>query len=161
MSYDDVIFGVTLESITEALYLGLIRTEIPRDYGVLVNPETTTYIIRKTVIINNFDYPVEKIRALQKNECKIVSRIYYGEDIDFSPYLVRYNPKIIWNGESGFSWSFDSGVLHMSKPTPDMIRRGKKGETDYLGFLGHQVGLRVYPGPYQDLDLVKIKKGRW
>ena len=161
MSYDCV-FGLDLPSITESLYLDVRHTDIPRDYNILINPEVTTYVIRKTVIINDFSYPLKKLEELQKNGCKIITRVWINSDYEFSPYLIRYNPKIIWNGETDIiSWSFDSGILHMSKPSLEDLVCGEKGEYGYLGYLAHQVGLHVYPGPYQALDLVKIKKGRW
>ena len=158
----DCLFGIDLPSITESLYLDIKRTGVPREYNILVNPESTTYIIRKTVILNVFDYPEKSIKELLKNECRIISRVYINDpEIEYSPYLFRYNSNIVWNGETGFSWSYDSDVLHVSKINKEMIRIGDKGESDYLGFLAHQVGVHVFPGPYQDLDLVKIKKGRW
>ena len=158
----DCLFGIDLPSITESIYLGIHRTEVPRDYNILVNPESTTYIIRKTVILNIFDYPEKSIKELLKNECRIISRVFINDpEIEYSPYLFRYSSRIVWNGEIGFSWSLDSGILHISKLGRNMLRFGERGESDYLGFLAHQVGIHVYPGPYQDLDLVKIKKGRW
>ena len=160
--FTDLLFSVDLPSITESLYLGINYTDSPRDYNIIVNPENVTYLIRKCVIINDHNYPESNINILLGNGCSIISRIYYDRsDIKFSPYLFRYNSRIVWNGESGISWSFNSGILHMSKPSSKDLRFGKQGESDYLGYLAHQVGVHVYPGPYQDLDLVKIKKGRW
>lgn len=160
--FSDCLFGIDLPSITESIYLGIRRTGIQKNYNILVNPESTTYIIRKTVILNVFDYPEKNIKELLKNECRIISRVFINDpEIEYSPYLFRYSSDIIWNGELGFSWSFSSGILHISKFSQGMLKFGIKGESDYLGFLAHQVGIHIYSGPYQDLDLVKIKKGRW
>ena len=158
----DIIFGVDLESITESLYLGIPLTENIREYNVIVNPSSITYVIRKTVILNNHNYPKENIEILRKNECKIISRFYIPrDDVEYSPYLLRMIPEIVWNGQvDPESWTFYSGKLGFPKIQGE-VWRGEKGEPDYLGFLAHQVGIHVYPGPYQDLDLVKIGKGKW
>lgn len=165
----DVLFGVGLDSITESLYLDVPMTENIRAYNIIVNPENPTYIIRKTVIINSHEYPVKNIPKLLENECRIISRIYLGErdDIEYCPYFLRLIPEIVWNGEIEdisdifSSWSYYSGNLHFPKTNSKEIWKGKRGESDFLGFLLHQVGVHVFPGPYQDLDLVKINKGRW
>lgn len=159
----DRIFGLDLPSILESLYLNLPITELPRDYTISINPEKVSYVIRKTIIINDHNYPLEHLKILLDNGCRIISRIKLDLDLnyEYSPYLFRYCPRILWNGEFGDSWSYNNRILYAAKPPLENIWRGSLGETDYLGFIAHQVGVNIYPGPYQDLDLVKTKKGRW
>lgn len=167
------IFGIDLASITEGLYLGIEFTDNHKDFDIVVNPKNITYIIGKTVIINTFSYPKKNIEGLLQNRCRVISRVWIDDErILYDPYKVRINMGIMWNGEvietlgeenlveSGVYFSMDSGVLFFPKIRAYRDRLGVKGEANYLGYLLHQVGQCIFKDcPYQDLDIIKAKKG--
>lgn len=173
---DDCIFGSDLGSLTEGVYLGIPITDNQRNFNIAVNPSRITYLINKTVIINRFDYPVENINPLLKNRNKIISRIWFGDDIMenilFDPYLPRLNMNIIWNGDilnelgeknediqEKAHYSTETNTLFFPKVKKYLDNPGEKGELNFIGYLLYQVGLNLFKCDFNNLDIVKCKKG--
>lgn len=170
-----MIIGADLGSLTESAYLGIPYTDNYRKYTIAVNPEQPTYIVGKTIIINKFDYPHEKINLLVKNGNSVISRIYIPEfpEVRFDPYIPRLNTKIVWNGEtietlgerevdnfeSRSYYSYDSDILFFPKVKNYRDKPGLKGEYNYIGYLLYQTGLNLYETEFNNLDIVKCMKG--
>lgn len=176
-----IYFTEGLDSIIEAIYLGYDLDEKIARSDVLVNPGKTTYITsNKVVIINDPTYPINKIEALKKNGCKIISRIDTKiEGVIVEPYILRPNFSIVWNGDELESPNY-SDILESS-----MLVRGKQGgdhkllfpkiygptwipaidldgNLTCLGWALQQVGINLKKNtPFVDLDITKTLKQKF
>lgn len=165
-----------IESYIEAAYLGEHMTKKSVNSTIYVNPKETSYIIGKTVIINNPKY--DKLESLKNKRNHIISRVRFDDPtIEFSPYIMRVDFSVIWNGDvlqydgdDNFSdWIGDVPDLEETAPTklffPKVEKVGKdilydqEGNLTAIGWVLHQVGMNVdKKSPYQDLDLLKTAK---
>lgn len=91
-----------LDVIAEVIYLAEEFCDTFSGSNIFVNPPNPSYIVRKIVILNTFEYPLEKIRILYDNQCTIISRVIIsGADqyiSDLAPYIRRPYFDISWNG---------------------------------------------------------------
>lgn len=165
--------------IIEAAYLGYeIDTSLSK-CSVFVNPDNTTYILHKVVIISNPSYPSSKILELLNNNCRIISRIKVDlPHVLNQPYILRPAMNVMWNGsyisESDLDLEgddhlivsgnvrLDDGVLYFPKiknPSSSLLM-DEHGNLTALGWVQQQVGLNIdLKTPYQNLDILKLSKG--
>ena len=88
-----------LGSIIESLYLSDNLSNRTKDCNIFVNPDFT--YLRNIVIINEADYPIDKVKVLLKNGCNVISRINLDvEGVKFYPYIMKINTGIMWNGRT-------------------------------------------------------------
>ena len=163
--------------ISEVIYLEE-EFDVSVSSNIHVNPDNPTYVIGKIVIINSLLYPVENIRILQENRCKIISRISIPEveDLEVAPYILRPCFDIMWNGkevkdpkenwldsDKNF-WEFivPDYKLYFPKVITPTYPEPLKDEGDnftWLGWLLQQVGQNIKEDTvFLDLDLMKTKK---
>ena len=92
-----MIFYEGLESIIECIYLEENISNKSSDCDIFVNPENIKYLIGKLVIINSIEYPIENIKTLLENNCRVISRIHFDiEGIEIRPYILKLNFNIIY-----------------------------------------------------------------
>ena len=170
-----MIFLDGLNSIIESIYLG---EEISNKLGnstIFVNPGNVKYVIGKIVIINELNYPSEKIETLLNNNCKLISRVYIdNQNIELAPYILKLDFNIMWNGrvlnnfdtmnkileEDDCAFDVSSGVLYF--PKMSYIPReavDEKGNLSSLGWVLQQTGVNIKEDtPFKNLDILKTKK---
>ena len=177
MIYLDDSSDNTLYSIIESIYLGEKLSDRLGNSKILVCPGNTKYIVGKTVVINHQGYPKECIETLLTNGCKIISRVDLGiPGVDFQPYILRPDFKVMWNGisldVSGYTKVDDildfledkiiylESELYFPKLLGlcDSLIKDDSGNLTALGWLMHQVGLNTVDSCFCDLDLIKTKK---
>ena len=162
-----------ISSVLESVYLNERLGNKSSGCNVFVNPENTTYIAGKIVIINTTDYPEEKLKELLRNGCKVISRVYNDNpEVMVHPYILRVDTNIQWNGreliggkpkevlENGLM-DYDSGVCYFPK-LPAVDKKDivdPYGNLTIFGWALQQVGQNILPGSeFSNLDLVKTKK---
>lgn len=173
----------TLYSIIESIYLEERFSDRLSNSSILVCPENIKYVIGKTVIINNTEYPMEYIPGLLDNGCTIISRIDLTDQdsrIKFHPYIIRPDFGIMWNGMtleiSGLTKASEitkeledkiildtsgrSYKLYFPKinKLPSDLLYDSKSNLTALGWLMHQVGINTCDSKFNNLDLLKTKK---
>ena len=147
--------------------------------NIHVNPNNPTYLIDKTIILSSPSYPTEKIKILQRNRCKIISRVVIPgvDDIEISPYILRPCFEVLWNGQeiSIDSWErfIDQEDDYWLFKLPDYKlyfpkiiggevleeTKDEGGNLTWLGWLLHQVGQNIKEDSvFLNLDLLKTKK---
>lgn len=95
-----MIYFEYLGSIIESMYLSDKIDNQSKKCNIFINPDST--FLRSVVVINRTDYPVDKIKTLVRNGCKVISRISNFKDIEgviFEPYILKINLGIMWNGK--------------------------------------------------------------
>lgn len=165
-----------LDSIIESLYLNEEFSNEIRNCDIFVNPGKVKYLIKKIVIINTCEYPIENITILAKNNCQIISRVFIDSpDVEIRPYILRICPEVMWNGriiknpmkfgevlESGLC-EFDVEEFKLYFPKlyncSDIKPKDDYGNLSVLGWVLQQVGINVCTKtPLTDLDLIKTQK---
>lgn len=165
-----------LDSIIESFYL---HEELSNRIGscdIFVNPGKVKYLVRKIVIINICEYPIENIQVLLNNNCHIISRVFIDNPgVEIRPYILRICPEIMWNGriikkpiklnevmEGGFC---DLDVEEFKLYFPKLYDCSDRKPTDdyknltVLGWVLQQVGINICTKtPLTDLDLIKTQK---
>lgn len=165
-----------LDSIIESLYLHEEFSEEGRDCNIYVNPRKVKYLIKKIVIINICEYPIENINILAKNGCQIISRVFIDSpEVEIRPYILRICPEVMWNGrvlkspmkfddllENGLcEFDIDEFKLYFPKcfNCTDIKQTDDYGNLSVLGWVSQQVGINVCTKtPLTDLDLIKTQK---
>jgi hypothetical protein len=174
-------FTEELDSIIETIYLGYDFDEKISNSDIIVNPGKTTYITsNKVVIINDPTYPIDKVEALKRNGCKIISRINTKiEGVIVEPYILRPNFSIVWNGDELESPNYgnilestmlvrghgvnDHKLLFPKIYGPTWIPAiDLDGNLTCLGWALQQVGINLKKDtPFKDLDVTKTLKQRF
>lgn len=166
-----------LESIIECLYLEETINNRTANCNIFVNPESITYLMGRTVIINTCEYSKEDISTLVGNGCKVISRVYYDvPGINVCPYILKLNERIVWNGrvldkfmdlgeilEEGYcDFDLDNYRLYFPKLiefTDDTKVQDDYGNLSCLGWVLQQVGVNIKTNtPFVDLDVIKTRK---
>ena len=166
-----------LESVGECLYLSETLDNRSGNCNIYINPDSTSYIVGKVVIINRLGYSVDKIRQLISQNCKVISRIPLSEKVEgleIAPYILRINPSVMWNGrdiervpKGGFQEMMEEGLCNFSVDDYVLyfprIYQGEfsdsAGNLTILGWLCQQVGVNIVKNtPFINLDLIKTKK---
>lgn len=164
-----------ISSIIECVYLSETLGNRIGSCDIFVNPDSVSYMAGKIVIINTTDYPGERIDQAVKNNNKVISRVYYpNQGIEVSPYILRINLDIMWNGrfiesegndlddllDSGdISYSLSDGILYFPKLSTKSGLTDDYGNLTSLGWALHQVGVNCKQDtPFYNLDLVKTQK---
>lgn len=160
-----------LDSIVESLYLKIPITDKFKDSTIIVNPDSITYLSKKTIIISKLNYSLDNINMLLSNGNTIISRIFINDSIKFIPYLPRICDKIMWCGryvteelnEENFSsvhHFYDGDKLYYPKSNSYGNVMDNKKNLSVLGYLLYQIGENLYDNtPFLDLDVVKLGKG--
>lgn len=174
-----MIFFEGLHSIIECIYLNDTLSDKIGSCNVFINPENIKYLTGRTVIVNDYSYPIENIEQLIDNNCKVISRIYSDVDgVDVQPYITRINFNVMWNGrilneledlekdevweQGGCSFSLEDYILYFPKikildNDPRII--DSYGNLSALGWALHQVGINLdEKTPFSNLDILKTKK---
>ena len=165
-----------LDSIIESLYLHEEISNEIRGCNIFVNPGKVKYLIKKIVIINICEYPIENIQTLAKNGCQIISRVFIDSpEVEIRPYILRICPEVMWNGrvmknpilfntvlEGGYC-EFDTEEFKLYFPKlyscTDRRQTDDYGNLSVLGWVSQQVGINVCTKtPLTDLDLIKTQK---
>lgn len=152
-----------LPSILESLYLEEQLTTKIREITIEVNPVNLKFLSGKTIIINSRDY----VLPAEHGYCNtIISRVKecQSSDITYLPYLPKVIPNIVWNGmyvdsleEAEDVYLFDEKTIYFPKINNFNV---SDEDLDYLGFLEYQVGYNFFENsPFQDLDILKCRKG--
>lgn len=178
---------IALNSIIEAVYLSEDVSVKVAESNIYVNPENPTYIINKVVIINFANYPLDKIKILLRNRCKVISRINLdysvsNNEVEFQPYILRPCFDVMWNGKSycinniseledimsdnNNCWDVDFPDYRIFFPklivNDDSIKSylcDKYGNLTGIGWLLQQVGVNISKDTmFNDLDIIKTKK---
>lgn len=175
---NSIYYGNGLDAFVESIYL---QEEIDPSVSSMihVNPNNPTYIIGKIVIINTADYSMDKIKTLEKNKCKVISRVYFdSEGVEVCPYILRPCFDIMWNGKSGkvdnleklleneiedLEWTMNFSEYKLYFPKiiyPKKLNTvDSYGNLTYLGWISQQVGENIVDNTsFRDLDLIKTKK---
>lgn len=172
-----MIYFEGLESIIECLYLEDNISSRPSSCDIFINPENITYMMGRTVIINSCEYPIENIKTLVSNGCRIISRVYCDvPGVEVRPYILKLNDRINWNGEilrkfSDFSevleedhCRFDMKNYKLYFPkilgiTPENKPMDDFGNLSCLGWVLQQVGVNIKEDtPFTNMDLIKTQK---
>lgn len=161
-----MVLNDSLSAIVEAVYLGESITSKVGNADILVNPEASSYIAGKTVIISDPDYPEEKIKNIEYNGNRLILRVPKGNRKVY-PYIVRVNFDLMWNGQviSDLDYLEEScSVLLKDYDQPELYFPKIKGYNSRGGWLDwalHQVGQNSLDGTrLRDLDVLKLKKAR-
>lgn len=175
-----------LGSIIESIYLNDVvnikEKKVNSDNLCYVNPNSTKYLVGKTVIINTLEYPTLNIAELINNDCKIITRVLRPDFplLNFQPYILRVNPNIMWNGQivddfknldklyldgrcfldwENYTLTFpkikDNSCLDSTAVVDSL------GNLSVLGWALQQVGVNIISSkdtPFCDLDIYKTKK---
>ena len=174
-----------IESWIEAVYLGEPVTDRTGKSDIQVNPKVPKYVVGKTIIINRPDYSSLDLDILKENRNNIISRVRLPimTGINFQPYIMRVDFKIIWNGDvincptdlsdnedALGEWLMESiGMTSTDRPAeisfPKILGCKKNilqdlsGNLTALGWALHQVGVNIKEDTkFIDLDLLKTKK---
>lgn len=171
-----MIYLSSLESIIESVYLEDSLSGKIGECNVFVNPENIRYLTSKTVIITIPDYDLDKIKTLLDNGCKIISRVYYDiPEIELSPYILRLNYGIMWNGKiiredyrgtrslidtSDVTYDSDTETLYFPQIyNESAIVKDNWGNLTSLGWALQQVGVNIKEDtPFVNLDIIKTGK---
>lgn len=166
-----MVYFTDIYSVIESIYLEEPIKEKVGPCNIFINPDSTSYIVGKVVIINKLDYPDEKIDALLSNRCEVITRVCTDRtDIKFQPYIIYPNFNIMWNGDTielvsdllrNCSFDKDRQKLLFPKIKVDISRVDEEGNLTALGWALHQVGLNIIKDTkFKDLDVIKTKKMR-
>jgi hypothetical protein len=171
-----MIYLSSLEAIIESIYLEDSLSGKIGECNVFVNPDNVKYITSKTIIISVPDYDVEKIKELLRNGCKIISRVYYDmPEIEISPYILRVNFGMMWNGKiikdsyQGSRNLIDTNSVEYNNEletlyfpqiySSDIKATDQFGNLTSLGWALQQVGVNVKTNtPFVNLDILKTGK---
>lgn len=178
-----MIYFTGLDSFIEAVYLESegLETRVGHS-NIHVNPDNTTYLTGKTIIINILDYPKEKIQELLKNRCIVISRVSCDiPEVLVQPYILRPNFYIMWNGkqlgwegssfqefqeyivgEDHCSLDFENISIYLPKIKGCGGVMDSLGNMTCLGWALQQIGVNIkIDTPFVDLDIIKTKKTRF
>lgn len=166
-----------LSSVIECIYLGETLNNRSNSCDIYVNPEAIKYLTGKTIIINDIDYPEEKINTLISNGCKIISRVFIDNpDIEVRPYILKLCFDIKWNGrvldkfitlnsifENGLcDFDIDEYQLYFPKISVQDIKHKVKDKFNNLTALGwvlQQVGINIITDTsFCNMDIIKTGK---
>ena len=144
---------------------------------IFVNPENIKYLIGKLVIINSIEYPIENIKTLLENNCRVISRIHFDiEGIEIRPYILKLNFNIIWNGkyvskffdfndlflEDMCEFDINKQILYFPKIDKQELQIkaiDEFGNLSVLGWVLQQVGINLKTDtPFCNMDIIKTKK---
>ena len=171
-----MIYLSSLGAIIESIYLEDSLSGKVGECNVFVNPDNVKYIVSKTIILSTPNYDPEKIKILKDNGCKIISRVCYDIDgIEMSPYILRINFGIMWNGKiikesyQDENVLIDSGdVLYDSENetlyfpqiyNEKVISTDPYGNLTGMGWALQQVGVNIKTDtPFTNLDILKTGK---
>lgn len=165
-----MVYFSDIYSIIECIYLSESLGEKVGQCDIFINPDSISYIVGKTVIINKVGYPDSNIEGLLSNRCKVISRVYIEELRDhllYQPYILTPNFNIMWNGISIDSMTdllknciFDKDELKLYFPKIKLrsFREDERGNLTAIGWALHQVGVNIKDSPFKDLDVIKTKK---
>lgn len=171
-----MIYLSSLEAIIESVYLEDSLSGKVGECNVFVNPDNVKYIVSKTIIITTPDYDQDKVKALKDNGCKVISRIYYDKpEVEVSPYILRVNFGIMWNGKiikdsyQGGNALVDSGdvvydseeeILYFPQIYDEkVISVDPYGNLTGMGWALQQVGVNIKTDtPFTNLDILKTGK---
>lgn len=168
-----------LDSIIESIYLSdLLSTTIGKAQ-IFINPDQIKYVTNKTIIITKNGYSLDYIKKLVDNGNKVISRVFFNTDIiEIQPYIIRVNDKVQFNGRyineediekiddllvKGYG-EYDETEhrlylpkINITDPTsPSYVDR--YNNLTGLGWALQQVGVNLKPGPFENLDVLKLKK---
>ena len=163
------------ESVGECLYLSETLDNRSGNCDVFVNPDRVSYLVNKVIIINKTGYPEDKISQLLSQNCKVISRVKCDiPGVEVSPYVIRINMSVMWNGQElecwpdgGFAGMMEDGscnfVLENYVLYFPRIYSGEftdaSGNLTILGWIEHQVGQTIDKNSlFCNLDLIKTKK---
>lgn len=172
-----MIFYEGLESIIECIYLEESISNKLSECNIFVNPENIKYLIGKLVIINTVEYPVENIKLLLDNNCRVISRIHFDIDgIEVRPYILKLNFNIVWNGkyvskffdfndlflEDDCEFDIDKQILYFPKIDEHDLQiktTDNLGNLSVLGWVLQQVGVNIKTDtPFCNIEIIKTKK---
>lgn len=168
-----------LNSIIECIYLNEELDDRQGSCDIFVNPSNAKYLIGKVIIINSLDYPIDNIKTLINNKCKIISRVRLKSDnsLEVKPYILRPYFDIMWNGkyieEDRFNnpdslfeddyctFNLDYKLYFPKVDKLDNISNFLDEEKNLtgIGWALQQVGVNILTNtPFINLDIVKLKK---
>ena len=166
-----------LGSIIECVYLGDGLSNKSSDCDVFINPDSTKYLVGKTVIINDVNYPIEKIKSLVSNSCRVISRLYTDSpDVEVRPYIMKLCFSVMWNGRvlheyknlndifesNNCDFDIDTYSLYFPKIDLDLVHRevvDKYNNLSALGWALQQVGINIIKDtPFINQDVIKTGK---
>jgi hypothetical protein len=178
-----MIYFEGINSIIEGIYLGEIVSNKIASCNIFVNPINVSYLIGKTVVINDANYDIDKVDTLIRNNCAVIARIELPglskdllHQIEFSPYIMRIDFDIMWNGKvvetlhEGISELIDNDLveyviedhkLYFPKiyNLQEDIMKDKSNNLTGIGWALHQVGVNMLTDTeIKDLDILKSKK---
>ena len=173
-----IYYSDQVEELIEGVYLGEELSTRTGCCGIYVNPANIKYLVGKIVIINRFDYDPSNIGELCGNGCKVISRVWIGDQrVSYQPYIIRVDEGISWNGlELETGPDGDVYELLRDNYTARTNDRGgdvrlffpkiydvegvldERGNLSGLGWALHQVGVNIGDQAYKDLDVLKTKK---
>ena len=171
-----MIYLNSLEAIIESVYLEDSLSGKIGECNVFVNPDNIKYITSKTIIISIPDYDTEKIKELLGNGCKIISRVYYDmPEIEISPYILRVNFGMMWNGKvikesyqgsrnlidtNSVEYDSESETLYFPQIyNPAIVATDRWDNLTSMGWALQQVGVNVKTDtPFINLDILKTGK---
>lgn len=159
-----------LDSIIESIYLREELTCSSKSSNIVVNP-VSSYIVRKTIIINSINYPTNLIDELIGHNT-IISRFDIGDDrVMIDPYELRMNERIIPLGKKvnfinedmydkvDHLYDREDGILYYPKPMKCM-NYCVGSELTVLGYLAYQLGYPVKSATkFTNLDVIKLMNG--
>lgn len=176
-----MIYFEGLSSIIESIYLNdLISNKLNHENVYYVNPDNIKYLVGKNIIINTVEYPVEKILQLLKNDCNVISRVYFPElkELNVQPYILKIHKNIMWNGQYVDKYKdlnklyldnqchldWEHYTLTFPKIKPEVCEEitkltDLKGNLTVLGWALQQVGVNIITDTlFCNLDLYKLGK---
>lgn len=170
-----------LLSIIESIYLNEPLKDTVGSCKIFINPENIHYLTGKIIIINELNYPKERIEVLIKNNCKIISRVNIkNNSIEFQPYILRLCLNVVWNGITldlsntdtdkflerildNCSYITEDNILLFPKLVGDdrlsSLIFDENNNLTSIGWAQQQVGINLKKDTsFIDLDIVKTKK---
>lgn len=165
-----MVLNDSVSAIVEAVYLSESLTGQTGKANIQVNPsESITYLVGKTIIISDPNYPEKKVKSLVENGNHVLLRVPIG-NYPVTPYILRVDFGVMWNGQviDDIEELEESILVILNKyQQPELYFpkiKGYKGDSEHLSWLGwalHQVGQNIKEGTrFKDLDLLKLKKAR-